>query len=86
MPHHKSCIKRVKTSAIARSRNRANKSRLHGAMRRIYSAETREEAEQLFPQTVSLIDRLHSKGILHKKNAANKKSKLSRFVGNLQNS
>jgi small subunit ribosomal protein S20 len=86
MPHHKSCIKRVKTSAIARSRNRANKSRLHSAMRRIYSTSTREEAEQLFPQTVSLIDRLHSKGILHKKNAANKKSKLSRFVSTLQNS
>ncbi len=86
MPHHKSCAKRVKTSAAARLRNRIYKSRLHTAMRRIYSVTTREEAEQLHPGTVSLIDKLERKGILHKKNAANKKSKLSQFVSRLQNS
>ncbi|MBC8478769.1 MAG: 30S ribosomal protein S20 [Candidatus Delongbacteria bacterium] len=86
MPHHKSCAKRVKTSTAARSRNRAYKSQLHTAMRRIYNTTDQAEAEQLRSSTDSLIDRLQSKGILHKKNAANKKSKLSRFVGNLQNS
>ena len=86
MPHHKSCVKRVKTSAAARTRNRAYKSRLHTAMRQIHDAKTREDAEQLQSGVISLIDKLEHKGILHKRNAANKKSKLNRFVGKLQNS
>ena len=36
------------------------------------------EAEKLLPETVSAIDSAASKGILHKNNAANKKSSLAK--------
>jgi len=41
-------------------------------------------AEKLLPETVSVIDSAVSKGILHKNNAANKKSALAKNLNALK--
>lgn len=41
-------------------------------------------AEKLLPETVSVIDSAASKGILHKNNAANKKSSLAKSLNALK--
>ena len=43
-----------------------------------------EAAEKLLPETVSVIDSAASKGILHKNNAANKKSALAKNLNALK--
>ena len=43
-----------------------------------------EEAERLLPLTMSIIDQTVSKGVIHKNNAANKKSALSKRLSDVK--
>jgi small subunit ribosomal protein S20 len=47
------------------------------------STTDKAEAQELFKKVASLIDRLAKKNIIHKNNAANKKSKLARLVNKI---
>ncbi|MBL7191876.1 30S ribosomal protein S20 [bacterium] len=85
MAHHKSCIKRAKTSIKAREINRAYKSRLRTAIRRVLTSTEYDKAVVEHRTTVSLLDRLARKGVIHSNNAANKKSRLTRFLNQLGN-
>ncbi|MFQ5499971.1 MAG: 30S ribosomal protein S20, partial [Candidatus Zixiibacteriota bacterium] len=55
MPNHKSCAKRMKTSAEARIRNRAYRSRLRAAVRELRTESSKEVAAKTYRQVVSLI-------------------------------
>lgn len=83
MPHHKSCIKRMKTSVKARERNRAFRSRLRAALKDLRIETNKDKATELLPQVISLVDRAASYGLIHKKNADRNKSRLTRFVAQL---
>jgi small subunit ribosomal protein S20 len=41
------------------------------------------EAQELLKKVTSMIDKLAKKNIIHKKNASNKKSKLTKLVNSL---
>jgi len=84
MPQHKSCEKRIKTSAKARSRNRAYRAKVKLAVRNVHEATTPEEANVALKEAVQVLDRAAGKGILHKNRAADKKSRLSEAVRNRQ--
>ena len=84
MPQHKSCKKRLKTNEKARIRNRAYKSRSKRLEKQVLSLTTLEEAQRELKVAASLLDRLATKGIIHRNMAANHKSKLSRHVRSLQ--
>jgi len=84
MAHHKSAIKRIRTSRKARLRNKHYRSIMKTAIKKVRLAESKEVAEANLNQAISILDRLASKGIIHKNNAANKKSKLTRLVNNWQ--
>ncbi len=43
----------------------------------------KESAEKLLPQTTSLLDKMATKGIIHKNKAANQKSQLALYVNKL---
>jgi len=83
MAQHKSAIKRIKTSEEARIVNRAYRKRMRRSMKALLSEDNKENAETQLKETVSLIDKLAIKGILHKNNAANKKSRITRYVNSL---
>jgi len=53
-------------------------------MRRVEEAPSKEEALKLFPEAVSVIDKVAKKGIIHKNAAANKKSRLAKHVNALK--
>jgi small subunit ribosomal protein S20 len=75
MPNIKSIKKRVKTSNVKRLQNKMFKSALHTALKKAL----REDADDFAKSAaVSMIDRSVTKGILHKNNAARKKSMLAR--------
>jgi small subunit ribosomal protein S20 len=84
MPQHKSCVKRLKTSEKSRQRNRAYKSRAKKLEKKVLSLASFEEAQQEYRNAASLLDRLSSKGIMHRNTAANHKAKLWRQVQSLQ--
>jgi len=53
------------------------------AIKKVLSATKKDEAESLYKEAISLIDRLVSKGITHKNTAARRKSKISHHLNSL---
>lgn len=83
MPQHKSCKKRMRTSTEARLKNRAYKSQMKTAEKKVLSATNRADAEEAFQVATKLLDRLAAKGILHQNTTANHKSKLANHIRGL---
>ena len=86
MANIKSQIKRIRTNEKARQRNVAVKSALKTAVRRFRSAADTGDAAsaQTALQTASkALDKAASKGVIHKNQAANRKSGLAKQVAGL---
>ncbi|MEW2395967.1 30S ribosomal protein S20 [Streptomyces sp. NPDC046862] len=87
MANIKSQIKRIKTNEKARQRNKAVKSSLKTAIRKTREAAATGDVEKA---TVALreasrsLDKAVSKGVIHKNQAANKKSALASQVAALK--
>jgi small subunit ribosomal protein S20 len=54
------------------------------AIKRIRSAKEKTKAAAELNRTVKLLDQLAARGIIHRNQAANRKSRLTRFVNNLK--
>jgi len=83
MPTHRSAEKRLRKSREAAARNRHYKSLMKTAIKKVLQAPTREAAEREFRKASSILDKLVSKGIIHRNNAANQKARLARRVNAL---
>ena len=80
MPNIKSSKKDVISSKIAYEKNKADKSALKTVIKKFESAlesGDRAVAENAYKQAVVIVDKAVNKGILHKNNAARKKSALT---------
>ena len=80
MPNIKSQIKRTKTNNQAHERNKAVKSSLRTASRRVREALAAGEvdrARELARDAGRKLDKAVSRGVIHKNQAANKKSALT---------
>ena len=87
MANIKSQIKRIKTNEKARQRNKAVKSSLKTAVRKAREAVEAgdfEKAIVLTREANKKLDKAASKGVIHKNQAANKKSALSAKVAGHQ--
>ncbi len=83
MPNIKSAKKRVLVIEKKNSLNRSVKAEVKTAIKKLNAAidaGNAEEANALLPSVMSVIDSACSKGIIHKNNAANKKSGLAKRV------
>jgi small subunit ribosomal protein S20 len=77
----KSKVKRNKTNELARLRNQSVKSSLRTAVRSFREAADageKDKAGELLQSTSRKLDKAVSKGVIHKNQAANKKSALAR--------
>ncbi len=86
MANIKSQEKRIKTNERARLRNQAVKSSLRTAVRAFREAAEagdKAKAGELLESTNRKLDKAASKGVIHKNQAANKKSALSRAFNKL---
>ncbi|RMD99798.1 MAG: 30S ribosomal protein S20 [Calditrichaeota bacterium] len=83
MAHHKSAIKRIQKSRLQRKRNRHYRSLMRTSIKKVLSLTEKEEAENRLREAVSILDKLASKGIIHRNKAANQKSRLTRYVNRL---
>lgn len=83
MAHTKSALKRIRSSERKRLRNRrvrsATRTQIKKA-RRLIEAGQLEEALEATRKAVSLLDKAAEKGVIHKRNAARRKSRLMRAL------
>ncbi|MBM4235698.1 MAG: 30S ribosomal protein S20 [Firmicutes bacterium] len=82
MPNIKSAEKRVRQNVKRELRNRRTKSMLKKSIRRFEESlqgGDMEEAKVTLNAAVRQIDRAATRGVVHKNNAARKKSRLSRI-------
>lgn len=83
MATHKSAEKRIKTSERNRKKNRSQLSSMKTYIKKVLSATSKEEGLERYNQAASLLDKMVSKGIIHRNTAANKKSRLMKHVNAL---
>jgi small subunit ribosomal protein S20 len=79
MANHFSALKRARQTEKRTLRNRANTSRLRTALRDLRESLAKgdkQNAEQIFRQTVSALDKAVQKGVLHENTGSRYKSRL----------
>ena len=87
MAHHKDAIKRIRTSRAANDRNRADRSRLRNkvkALRESIDGGDKAAATAALPSTVSVLQKLARKGVIHRRNAARRISRLAKAINSLE--
>ncbi|MCH7409132.1 30S ribosomal protein S20 [Belliella sp. DSM 111904] len=83
MANHKSALKRIRANEAKRLRNRYQAKTTRTFIKRLRLTTDKVEAQELLKKVTSMIDKLAKKNILHKNNASNKKSKLTKLVNSL---
>jgi small subunit ribosomal protein S20 len=81
LPNIKSAKKRVRLSRNANARNRAVRSKLRTAVKRVENAENAKTAEVEYRKVQVLLDRAATGRLLHPNTVARMKSNLARRVG-----
>ena len=87
MANTKSAEKRNRQNLRHRDRNRSRKSALRSAIKQVRAAVEEGDAEAAkaaLPETLALIDRTSSRGVIHRNAAARRKSRLERLVRTLE--
>ena len=84
MPNIKSAKKRVIVSKTRAARNRSTNSALKTAIKKAHVAVETNAAdkEALVRAAIKKVDQAQAKGLLHKNNAAHKKSALAKLLNN----
>jgi len=83
MASHKSALKRIRSNNAKRLRNRFQHKTTRNAIKKLKDLTSKKEANKLFPEVVSMIDKLAKNNIIHDNKAANIKSKLAKHVSAL---
>jgi small subunit ribosomal protein S20 len=86
MPNIKSAEKRVQIAKVRSARNKAKKSELKTVLKKFDAAVaggSRAEAESAYKVAVKTVDKAAGDGLIHKKNAANKKSSLDKKLNGM---
>ena len=81
MANHKHTLKAHRQDIVRRARNRAFRTRLRGALKSLRASIAQgdvDAARSALGGTVSLIDRMSAKGVIHDNTAARYKSRLAR--------
>ena len=84
MDRHKQQIKRDRQDLKRRAINSQNKSRTRTLVKSVLTADTKKAADEHYSNAVSFIDKMASKNIIHKNNAARQKSKIANHLNSLK--
>ena len=84
MPQHKSAIKRARQNVGRAERNKKRLSKVKTLVKKVRSSKTKEEASVALKNAVKYLDQLGAKGTIHKNNASNQKSRLTKFVNKIK--
>ena len=78
MANHKATKKDVRQAAKRRDRNRYYGKTTRNAVREIRELKDEKAYDDKLPLTISMIDKLAKRGVIHKNKAGNLKSKLAK--------
>ena len=84
MANSASARKRIRQAEVRTVRNRAQRSRLRTAIKKVMSATDAGQAREELTRTSALLDRYASRRLIHPNKAARKKSQLARHVAALE--
>ena len=76
-------LKRVRQSRKANSYNNHYKSMMKTSIKKVLDSSSKEDASALKNEAFKIIDKVASKGVIHKNKAANQKSRISRHLNSL---
>jgi len=83
LANHKSALKRARQNELSRLRNKAVKTRVKSIVKDVRFSVEESSSEEVMAKLLAaqtLIDKASKKGVLHKKTAARKISRLSKLV------
>ncbi len=80
MPRTKSAKKAMRQTRSRLERNRAQRSKLRSALKKVRSAGAGKEGQAAFLEASSLLDRAGRKNLIHRNTAARQKSRLARAL------
>jgi len=83
LANHKSALKRARQNEIRRIRNKSVRTRIKGIVKEVRQAVSESEgvvSQEKLNAAKSVIDKAAKKGVLHKKTAARKISRLSKLI------
>lgn len=85
MANHKSAIKRARQSELRRLRNKARKTQMKNAIRKLEEAISAKSADiqERLKEAISVIDKTAQKGVIHKNKRSRKISRLTKKVNAL---
>lgn len=86
MAHHKSAKKRIRQTIKRTARNRSLRSSMRTAIKKyrtLLDEGDAKVASEAYPKAQKTIDKMVTKGILHRNTAARYKSRLSQALGQL---
>jgi small subunit ribosomal protein S20 len=84
MAQHLSAERQARKAITHRARNRAYLSKMKTLVKKVRESKDKEKAQAELKKAVKFLDQLAAKGIIHRNNAANHKSGLSKYVKSIQ--
>lgn len=84
MAQHKSAIKRIRSSERRTTRNTTQRSSVKTMIKKVRTEKDKEKAQTFLKETVSLLDKLANKRVIHPNKASNQKAKLTKVVNALK--
>ncbi|MCO6467075.1 MAG: 30S ribosomal protein S20 [Bradyrhizobiaceae bacterium] len=84
MAHHKSALKRIRSSRRRKLYNRANKKQMREAVKAVRLSTDLGVAREALRKAFSILDRATARGVIKKNSAANRKSSLAKHVQKLE--
>jgi small subunit ribosomal protein S20 len=83
MANHKSSVKRIRQIKVRRLANRYVSRTARNKVRELRAITSKEEAQKMYPEVCSMLDKLAKKNVIHQNKANNLKSKLASHVNSL---
>ncbi|MCS5640359.1 MAG: 30S ribosomal protein S20 [Candidatus Marinimicrobia bacterium] len=84
MDRHPQQIKRERQDIIRKNRNIRNMSKLRTLINNVLQTNDPVEVDSVYKDTVSFIDKMVSKRLIHKNTAARRKTQITRHINSIR--
>ena len=83
MAHHQAAKKSIRKTEVRRLHNKYYPRTTRNAVNKLRGMTVKNEAEELLPKVIGMLDKLTKKNIIHANKASNLKSALTKHVNTL---
>ena len=77
-------LKRVRQSRKANSKNKHYKSMMKTAIKNVLEIKEKSKVDNKLTDAISVIDKVKSKGVIHKNTASKQKSRITNYINSLK--